>query len=201
MTPEEKNARRRELDRNPFHLALTHKTQKAWRDAHKVERNAKRRANYAAHVDEMRAKAKAWRDRNKDKVKASWKRYMAKPGNKAKVYAKLKERAKDPAIAKRKRELRRIREKDPKRANHRRWVKRLYYHTHKHDVIGIRAYVRQDLRERWQSVVAAGEEETGKYLKRCGVRVRSFFAKWRRAGMPTEIDDIMVALGYGEERR
>lgn len=201
MTPEEKNARRRELDKDPFHHALSRKTANAWREAHKDELNARRRAKYAENIEHEHEYRRKWREENKDKTKAAWKRYSSKPGNKTKLREKWRERAKDPVIAERRRELRRKRMLDPQRRKHVNWQKRFSYHAHKHDRIGIRAMVRQEWREKWQSVVAAGDERIEKYLKRCGVRVRSFFAKWRRAGMPTEIDDIMEVLGYGEERR
>ena len=203
MTPEEKNARRRELDRDPFHHALSLRTAKAWRERNPekiAERNARRRAKYAANRERERARAKAWRDANKDKIKAAWKRYMSKPGNHARLLERDRKRLEVPGARERKNALRRARiANNPRYAAKLRWQKRFQYHTHKYDRIGIRAMVRQEWKDKWMSVVSEGPVRIERYLKRCGVRVRSFFTKWRRAGMPTDIEEIMQVIGFGKE--
>lgn len=176
MTAEEKNARRRELDKDPFHHALSRKVANAWREAHKDELNARRRAKYAANKEREHALQKAWRETHKENTKAAWARYAAT--HRAQLRKRDKARAADPVIAAHKRELRRLREKDPKRANRRRWVKRLYYHTHKHDAKGLRWLINSLWLPKWREVVAAGPERIAKYRKRCAVRTRSYFDRY-----------------------
>lgn len=199
MTREEKNARRRELDKDPFHHELSLRTARAWRarNPDKIAAlNARRRAKYAANKEKEHARAKAWREAHKADRNASYKLWAKR--NRSKLREKWRERGKDPVIAERRRQLRRKRMQDPQRRKHVNWLKRFYYQQHKYDRIGIRAMIRQEWLERWQSVVAAGEERIEKYLNRCGVRVKTFFGKWRRAGMPDDIDEILEVLGYGK---
>ena len=154
------------------------------------------RAKYAANKEKEHARAKAWREAHKADRNASYKLWAKR--NRSKLREKWRERGKDPVIAERRRQLRRKRMQDPQRRKHVNWQKRFYYQQHKYDRIGIRAMIRQEWLEKWKSVVAAGEERIEKYLKRCGVRVKTFFGKWRRAGMPDDIDEILEVLGYGK---
>ena len=199
MTPKEKNARRRELDKDPFHHSLSRRTANAYRERNKDRINARRRAKYAANIEGEREYRRKWRAENKDKIKAAWKRYSSKPGNRAKLRERDRKRLEVPGAREHKNALRRARiANNPRYAAKVRWQKRFHYHAHKYDRIGIRAMVRQEWRKKWQSVVAAGDERIEKYLKRCGVRVKTFFMKWRRAGMPNDLDEIMEVLGYGK---
>ena len=96
MTKDDRNARRRELDRDPFHRALTRKTARAWRERNWEKLNAIRRDRYktdeafraaekarheryyAAHP-EARAKAcKKWADKNRDALHASYAARLAR---------------------------------------------------------------------------------------------------------------------------
>ena len=75
MTRDEKNARRRELDADPFHRALTRKTAKKWRDRNLEKIKAKRRAWYAENAERERARQRAWNAAHKDKRAAAWKKW------------------------------------------------------------------------------------------------------------------------------
>ena len=195
MTREERNARRRELDRNPFHLALSHKVRKAWRDRNKEKINARRLAKYALNREAESERRKAYHLAHPEKRKEAWKRYVSKPENRAYLRERDRKRSKESIRRKIGRRKERMRT-DKRYAAKIRWEKRFNYHRHKHDAIGIRAMLRQEWIAKWTSVVAAGEERIEKYLGRCGIRVRSFFGKWRRAGMPTDLDKALDALGY-----
>lgn len=80
MTREERNARRRELHKNPFHAALTNKVRRAWHAKHREEENAKRRAKYWSDPELRKRMAEARRANamaNPEREKASWKAWYA----------------------------------------------------------------------------------------------------------------------------
>lgn len=187
MTSEEKNARRRELDRDPFHHALSLRTAKAWRDRNPdkiAELNARRRAKYAANRERERARAKAWREANPDKVREAWKHYASKPGNRAKLRERDRKRYATPEARERLRELRRKRiAENPRCAARVRFQKRLAYHTHKHDGIGLRWMFLQSWSKLWPRVVAGGDAAIEKYHRRTKPRIWSYFLHWRRGGV------------------
>lgn len=93
MTREERNARRRELNANPFHRALNNKVRRAWHAAHREEQNAKARAKYWADPELREKSRKARRanaEANKEREKACWKAwYLA---HRDEVCAKQRER-------------------------------------------------------------------------------------------------------------
>lgn len=178
MTREEKNARRRELDADPFHRSLTLRTQRAWREKHKDEINARRRAKYAANPESERAKSKAWNEAHPDKRAASWKKWSAKPGNRAKLRARDRARAADPVKAEHNRQLRRERLKDPKVRNRVRWQKRFYYHQHKHDAIGLKWKYKFTWLPKWKKIASEGIERIERYRARCAVQTWSYFVQW-----------------------
>lgn len=178
MTREEKNARRRELDANPFHRALTYKTAKAWRDAHRDEINARRRAKYAANRESFCARQRAYNEAHPEVKKKSWKRWASKPENRAKLRERDRIRAADPVAAERKRQLRRKRMKNPKVRNHVRWQKRFYYHKHKHDATGLRWKYKFLWLPAWRKIAAAGPDRIEKYRRRCAVQTWCYFVRW-----------------------
>lgn len=80
MTREERNARRRELHKNPFHAALTNKVRRAWHAKHREEVNAKRREKYWADPELRKRMAEARRANalaNQEREKTSWKAWYA----------------------------------------------------------------------------------------------------------------------------
>lgn len=190
MTPEEKKARRRELEADPFRRSLMRKTQYAWRKKHKDEINARRRAKYAANKERERARQKAWRDANPDKRAASWKKWSSKPENRARLRARDRERYADPEYRKRKREYRREHLKDPKVLNHVRWLRRFFYHKHKHDAIGLRWKYKFQWLPHWKKVAAGGPDRVARYFARCAAETRSYFIRWYRSEFGIQLDPM-----------
>ena len=180
MTRDEVNARRRELDADPFHRALTNKTAKAWRDRNRERINAKRRADYAANIERERARAKAWRDANPEKRSASWKKWA--DANRDRLRARDAARYATPADkARRERMIAARRERmasDPEYRAHVNALKRAYYHNSKTGAKFLRWYLKFILVPRWLKI--EGDEAERKYLARCNDRTRRLYMLWKR---------------------
>lgn len=200
MTREEKNARRRELDADPFHHSLSRKTANAWREKHKDELNARKRAWYAANKDREQARVKAYREAHPDKRAASWKRWSSKPENVAKLRMRDRARAADPVQAERKRQLRRERMKDPRVRNRVRWQKRFYYHQHKHDTIGLMWKYKFIWLPKWKKIAAEGIERIERYRARCSVESWSYFVRWYRREFGIQLDPQKTRRQNDERR-
>ena len=183
MTPEERRARRKELESDPFYRQLINKRVKAWRDANKEKLNAARRAKYAENPDLERARCKAWREANPEKARASWRKWYSKPANVAHLRARDRARAADPVLRARKEAQRKERRKDPAVRARERAYRRYHYHANKYRPSGLRWMFLQQWSKKWASVVADGPEAVDKYLKRCMPRTRSYFKHWQRGGV------------------
>lgn len=179
MTRDEKNARRRELDADPFHRALTRKTAKKWRDRNRERINAKRREKYARDAENARRKAKEWRDRNPEKRKSSWKKWA--DANRDKLRARDVARAKtQKEHERRKRMVAKRRERianDPEYRERVRAQKRESYHRNKGRESWLRWYLKSILIPRWRRI--DGDEDEARYLKRCGERARALYGLWK----------------------
>ena len=179
MTPEEKNARRRELDADPFHRALTRKTAKKWRDRNREKLNARRREKYAQDPESARRKAKAWRDRNPEKRKAAWKKWA--DANRDRLRARDAARSKTQKEKERRKrmieERRKRRASDPEYREHIRAVKRESYHRNKGRANGLRWYLKYLLIPRWRRI--KDDEDEARYLARCGERTRNLYGLWK----------------------
>ena len=180
MTREETNARRRELDADPFHRALTHKTQKAWRDRNRERINAKRRAHYAANSERERARQKAWREAHPDSRKASWKRWA--DANRERLRARDAARFATAADkARRERMIAARRERmanDPEYHEKIKAQKRALYHRNKNGAKFLRWRLKFILIPRWRKI--DGEDAERKYLAHCNDRTRRLYMLWKR---------------------
>ena len=180
MTRDERNARRRELDADPFHLSLTHKVKKAWRERNRERVNAERRGKYAANAERERTRAKAWRDANPEKRKAAWKRwadanrdYLRERDAKRSATAAEKARRAAYVAARRERMA-----SDPEYRKRVNAQKRDAYHRGKGGSKFLRWYLKCLLVPRWRRI--DGEEDERKYLARCNDRTRRLYMLWKR---------------------
>ncbi len=182
MTPEERLARRKELESRPFAHANMRKRANAWRAKNRDRINARKRELYQLNREKEIAYHKAWRAAHKDACKRSWKKWAEK--NRAHLRARDMARTAaikaDPKLAEEKRQKRRARMADPKRRNHERWVRRLWYHTHKHDEIGLRWRLKHLLIPRWERLMTEGPDAIERYRRRCTVETWSLLVKWAR---------------------
>ena len=180
MTREETNARRRELDADPFHRALTHKVQKAWRDRNREHFNAKKRAWYAANIERERARSKAWRDAHKDKRAASWKKWADANRERLRArdaarYATAADKVRrDRVIAARRERLK----NDPEYHEKIKAQKRDLYHRNKNGAKFLRWRLKFILVPRWRRI--DGDEAERKYLAHCNDRTRRLYLLWKR---------------------
>lgn len=188
MTNEEKNARRRELDRDPFHRALTYKTARAWRQRNRDKLNARRREKYRTDAEyraaerarqlkyntahpEARAKAwKKWADKNRDALHASYAARYHTPEGRAKCYAKNASR------------MARIRA-DPEL--HDEWKRRkrateaARYARLMRDPVKWTAWRMEHWwLPRWTVIVPQGPEAIARYLRRARPDARKAFIAW-----------------------
>jgi len=183
MTPDERNARRRELDKDPFHRELTRKTQRKWRKKNKAKLNKRRRDRMRDDPEYREAeleRGRRWRAEHKDAVKRSWQKWASR--NRDYLREKEAARAKTPEEAERRRryiEKRRKRlAEDPEYAAHVRKLKRESYHRMKHTEKGLRWMMKCIWEPRWRAVVAEGPDAVKKYLNRCKPRTKHYFAAW-----------------------
>ena len=181
MTREELNAHRRELYANPFHRALTRKVANIWRNAHKDELNARRRAKYAERAEHERARARAWREANKDRLKEYWKKWA--DNNREKIRERDRKRYSDPAQVARKKELRKIRESTPEGVARKRELRRLSYERNKTKASGLRWIMKFDWIPRWKRLETEGPGAEEKYLRKCCERTRMYYRLWK-SGSP-----------------
>lgn len=183
MTREQKNAHRRLMDLNPFHHALTLRTQRRWRKAHAAELAKRRRERYA-NDEEYRRKeresGKKWREENPEKVKAAWKRWADK--NREKLRERDRVRSASPEEKERRKRMvaaRRERIKaDPEYAAKIREQKREAYRRNKATASGLAWYHRYIWEPKWREVAAGGPERVTAYLKRAKPRTRHYFSIW-----------------------
>jgi len=189
MTPEERNARRRELDADPFHLALTRKTAKAWRDRNKEALNAKRRAKYAANRERELERQRAYAAAHPEVRKRAWAKWASKPENRIKLLMRDRKRSADP-VEKEKRKAQRAEKirTDPAYAENIRAQKRRAYHRHKYDAIGLRWKYRFLWMPKWRQILAQGLERIEQYRKRCCVQTWSYFVKWYKRETGVQLD-------------
>ena len=181
MTREERNARRRELNKNPFHRDLELKRQRAWRERNKDKMNALRRENYAANKKKHLDRARRWRASNPEKVKAAWKKWA--DANRDHLRERGRLRRLDPKAAERKRELRKIRDSSPEgRAKHNE-SRKAWWKKSKDKEVGIRWYMKCLWIPRWRRLELEGPDAEEKYLKRCNERTRAYYRLWK-AGSP-----------------
>ena len=180
MTREEKNARRRELDADPFHRALSNKRQRAWRERNRERLNAKRRADYAENLEREHARQKAWREANPDKRRASWKKWA--DANRDRLRARDAARYATAADkARRDRKIAAHRQRmanDPEYRARVNATKRAYYHKIKNGAKFLRWYLRCELIPRWRKIES--EEDECRYLSRCNDRTRQLYMLWKR---------------------
>lgn len=180
MTREERNARRRELDLDAFHHSLSRKVANAWREKHRDELNARRRAKYAANRERERARCRAWREANPELKRAAWQRWAK--ANREKLRKRDRLRYADPEQRAKKAEQRKAREATPEGRAKKRAARRYSYHKLKHSPLGFRRMYLQQWSKLWPKLVAEGEERIEKYHRRAAVRTWSFFLHWRRGG-------------------
>lgn len=191
LTPEERKQRRRELEQNPFHHALTLKTARAWRERNKAKLNARRRERHAADAEyraaekarqehyhaahpEARKKAwKKWADKNRQHLRERDRvRYKSEHGQavyKAKLARSRERYATDEAYRAHRRELNRIREKrhmDALRRDPEKWTAWRIEHW---------------WMPRWEKAVAEGPDAIARYLKRARPDARREFTRWYSA--------------------
>ena len=191
MTTEEKKQRRRELEQNPFHHALTLKTARAWRERNRDKINARRRERHASDPEfraAENARQKRYRAANPDAQKKAWKkwadknrqrlherdrvRYQSEHGQalyKAKLSRARERYATDEAYRAHRRELNRLRENqrmDALRRDPAKWTAWRIKHW---------------WRPRWEKAVADGPEAIARYLKRARPDARREFTKWYSA--------------------
>lgn len=178
MTREEANARRRELDQNPFHRSLTRKVANKWRIAHRDELNERRRANYEKNKEREHARQKAWRKAHPESVKASWKKWADK--NRAYLHERDRIRYRDPAYREIKKQQRRELMKDPRRIARKRWKARVSYHKNKNTEVGIAWLIRNIWEPRWMQLIEEPEESIERYRRRCATRTWTYFVRWAR---------------------
>lgn len=180
MTRDEANARRRELDADPFHRALTLKTPKAWRDRNRDRINEKRRADYAANIEREHARQKAWREANPDKRRASWKKWA--DANRDRLRARDAARSTTEAEKARRAHMIAVRRErmasDPGYRAHVNALKRANYHNSKTGAKFLRWYLKSILIPRWLKI--EGDEAERKYLARCNDRTRRLYMLWTR---------------------
>lgn len=181
MTRDEVNARRRELDADPFHRSLTRKVANAWREAHKDELNARRRAKYAARTPEEvaaeKAKAKAYRDANKEKRAAAWKKWADKNRERLRAKDAARDKKKNAARAA---EYRARKSSEPGYLEHVRKIRRDGYARNKDRSLGYRWKYLQLWRPKWLEVVKL--DRIAEYSKRCAPKTRLFFNYWLKGG-------------------
>lgn len=177
MTQEEKNARARELYRQPANREAARQRCRKYRATHKAER----REYYRTHRDQELAQKKAWREANPDKVRGAYRRYISK--NRAKVRAAQRQKMADPEFRAKRNEAARLRRLDPVVGNRQRWQKRLRYQATKNTPSGLRKRFIDDWRDRWSDLVERGDAAIERYHRRCSVRAWSYFLHWRRGGV------------------
>jgi hypothetical protein len=168
MSPEERRARIRELDANPFHRALTRKTQNAWRAKHKDELNARARQYYAEHREKFRMKLKAWREANREQLREYHRSWSHRPENIVRLRKKWSERAAKPEIKARRRA--RYHERmatDPEYRARQAVSKRISYEKRKFGERALRWKIENTWIPIWRQIVAAGMERIEKYRRRC----------------------------------
>lgn len=183
MTREQKNAHRRLLDMNPFHHALTLKTQRKWRKAHAKELNARRRERYATDPEYReleRERGRKYREENPEKTRAAWKKWADKNRDKLRERDALRRTAPEEK-ARRAEQIAKRRERiktDPEYAAKIREQKRLAYHRNKHTDKGVEWLQKFLWEPKWRQVVAEGPDRVQAYLKRAKPRTRHYFAIW-----------------------
>ena len=187
MTREERNARRRELNKNPFHRNLELRRQRAWREKNKEKMNARKREVYAENREREVARGRRWREENPEKVKAAWKKWADK--NRDYLHERDRIRRQNPEFVERRRRLRKIRDSSPEgrainNAAHKAW-----YHKNKNGARGLRWYMKFLWIPKWESLEREGPEAEEKYLKRCYEKTRMYYRLWK-SGSPI-IDRIM----------
>lgn len=184
MTRAEKNARRRELDKDPFHHSLTRKVSNAWREKNRDRINAGRRKRYAED-EEYRAKEqerrKKFETEHPEKKAQSWKKWADK--NREYLRRKYAERSKTPKEkARMKRQVaerKRRRHSDPEYAEHIRKMKRDYYNRTKNTPRGLKWYFTYIWLPKWKRIVSEGPDRVEKYMRRCNDRTRMYFKMWQ----------------------
>ena len=180
MTRDEKNARRRELDADPFHRALTRKTAKKWRDRNLEKIKAKRRAWYAENAERERARQRAWNAAHKDKRAAAWKKWADANRERLRArdaarYATAADKARrDHMIAARRDRI----ANDPEYHEKIKAQKRDLYHRNKDGAKFLRWYLKSILIPRWRRIDC--DEAERKYLARCNDRTRRLYMLWKR---------------------
>ena len=180
MTRDEANARRRELDADPFHRALTRRTAKKWRDRNLDKINAKRRAWYAETAERERARQRAWNAAHKDKRAAAWKKWADANRERLRArdaarYATAADKVRrDRMIAARRERL----ANDPEYHEKIKAQKRDLYHRNKNGAKFLRWYLKFILVPRWRRI--DGDEAERKYLVRCNDRTRRLYILWKR---------------------
>ena len=177
MTQEEKNARRRELNKNPFHHDLELKRQKAWRDRNRDKMNALRRKQYAENREKEIERGRKWRAENPEKSKAAWKKWADK--NRDYLRERDRIRRKDPKFAERKRELRKIRESSPEGRAKRNESHKKWYHENKDKASILRWYMKFLWLPRWERLELEGPKAEELYLRRCNEKTRMCYRLWK----------------------
>ena len=164
MTRDEINARRRELNRNPFHKALDLKVKKKWREANKDKLNARQREWYAANREKCIERQKKWRAENLDKARESWKKWAGK--NREKLRERDRVRRLNPELVEHARKLRKLRDSSPEGRAKNRAAKRNWYATHKDKASVLRWTLCSLWIPRWKKLEFEGPEAEDRYLRR-----------------------------------
>jgi hypothetical protein len=183
MTREEKNARRRLLDQDPFHHALTLRTQRRWRKANAARLAKMRRERYAndpEYREREKANGRRWYEANVEKKKAAWKKWAEKNRERLRERDRLrsgteKEKARRAKMIADRRERMK---NDPEYAAKVREQKRLAYHRNKAKPSGLAWMHRNIWEPKWREVVSGGPDRVAAYLKRAKPRTRHYFGIW-----------------------
>ena len=180
MTRDEKNARRRDLDADPFHRALTRKTAKKWRERNREQINEKRREKYAENAECERARQRAWNAAHKDKRAAAWKKWA--DANRDRLRARDLARSKTQKEHERRKQMIAARRErianDPEYHEKIKAQKRDLYHRNKDGAKFLRWYLKFILIPRWRRIDC--DEAERKYLARCNDRTRRLYMLWKR---------------------
>ena len=188
MTREERNARRRELDADPFHHALTLKTARKNRAKNRDKLNARNRERYAEHREEINARLRAKRAADPvgtlERERKYWRKWRSKPGVREYLKQKYREYASVPEHIERKKSLRAARKaaRTPEQIEAEKKRRRDWYHRTKRDASGIRWTFKQQWRPRWTRLVDEGPEAISRYQKRCTPRTKFFLNAWLQGG-------------------
>lgn len=179
MTRDERNARRRELSKDPFRKALAAKWRKAWREKNKEKLRAQARVRYKKNREEAIERSKRWRAANPQKVRLASRRWHVR--HREHLRAKEKARYADPAFRERKRMLRKIRDADPANRARQNFVRRIAYERNKHSMRYMAWKIRYHLEPRWKELMESPVEAIERYRRRCTVETWSYFVRWARA--------------------